>query len=683
MNVSVVSAAIVEGNLVLGLSDGSIINCGFVQGPQGLKGDPGPMGATGAPGDDGNTIITIAGIPGNEIGKDGDYAINNRDWFIFGPKSGGIWGKGKSMLPQAKDMVVNGRGTEGSGTGGGSMGGGGAGSGGDGSGLVFTSTVIASGSGRLAQSGTGTTAIVNYPGSPLGMISPESGMAVQSNINAFFVRALEELEVNIPVVIDENRPQVGVYQGMLWFDASEDDYTLYIYDGNEWVPAAPPVSLEGIEQSITGLASAIDELKTITTRQGTDIADAQSTLYGFATALQQQGNQIIELEEEIESIAPSLDRGKWNLAALGAGVTLASGEYAMGIGVDSVYCQEKYLECLAAAGQDEVAKTECNRLMGECETAKDAGEEYFINDWSHATFLHFHKTDSEGKEHTFADYKVGMFIDLFDQGDTGFAVFEITAEPELDGDVYTIGVTPIQHEGEASGLARVKVFSLSGADPTEFVRKTGSTMSGALNVIVESGNAAYIKSGSTDTASVFYVRNGDSKTLFRVKGTGNVQAGPDEDNPFIATDANDVTTKKFVDDAINAALTAPARFEWKVFVNLDGTPQQGLAYLNGASMSDTTVIRVHKQALNASVPIKGHSAGLTMFKYSPSPKLYYSTILSAWSYSSSGWQWKGTAEVEEVKLFADYIQIKLGSHRWANMNFSNTGDYRFTVGGLF
>ena len=46
---SVASAAIIEGSLIIGLDDGSIINCGFVQGPQGLKGDPGPMGATGNP----------------------------------------------------------------------------------------------------------------------------------------------------------------------------------------------------------------------------------------------------------------------------------------------------------------------------------------------------------------------------------------------------------------------------------------------------------------------------------------------------------------------------------------------------------------------------------------------------------------------------------------------------------
>lgn len=470
---SVASAAIIEGSLIIGLDDGSIINCGFVQGPQGLKGDPGPMGATGDPGLDGNTIHTVAGTPRNDMGRDGDYAIDNINWRIYGPKSGGVWGKAKEMLPGPENIIENGRNT------GAATGGGGAGSGGDGSGLVFTSTVIASGSGRLAQSGTGTTAIVNYPGSPLGMISPESGMAVQSNINAFFVRALEELEVNIPVVIDENRPQVGVYQGMLWFDASEDDYTLYIYDGNEWVPAAPPVSLEGIEQSIYHISEKLSVVETA-------VVETRLGIAGNAGEIETAKNRIVELEEEIESLAPSLDRGKWLLNETNP---LSAGEYAMGVSVDTGYCIDQLERCMRAIpgfpdnnAMDPAAIADCNRVAGECETAKNNGE-LLIADWAHAAFLHFHKTDSDGKDHTFADYKVGMFIDLFDQGDTGFAVFEITAAPTLDGDIYTIGVTPVQHEGEAAGLARVKVFSLSGADPTDLVRKTGDTMTGTIEVV--------------------------------------------------------------------------------------------------------------------------------------------------------------------------------------------------------
>ena len=94
---SVVSAAVIGGDLVLGLSDGSIINCGRVQGPQGLKGNQGPMGATGRAGIDGNTIHTVAGAPDTTLGRDGDYAINTTVWEIYGPRAGGAWGTGTPL----------------------------------------------------------------------------------------------------------------------------------------------------------------------------------------------------------------------------------------------------------------------------------------------------------------------------------------------------------------------------------------------------------------------------------------------------------------------------------------------------------------------------------------------------------------------------------------------------------
>ena len=488
----VASAAIIEGQLIIGLDDGSIIRAGYVQGPQGLKGDPGPIGATGDRGTDGNTIITIAGIPGNEIGKDGDYAINNRDWFIFGPKSGGIWGKGKSMLPQAKDMVVNGRGTEGSGTGGGSMGGGGGGGGAGGpDGPIFTNTV------RLTDP---TRTLLSTKEGYRVLPDPGAGKRTQQDANQWaFGDVFDRIDQTIPVPIGENPPDLE-YGGRLWFDSSEDDLTLYIYYGDEWIPAAPPVSLDGIEGAISLLTEKVSVVETGVVQARVDVAgnageiealkldqaEQNTKIEALEASQVVQDNQIIELEEEIESLAPSLDRGKWNLAELGEGVTLAAGQYAMGIGANRVYCEEQYAQCLAAIdgnpSENLEASAECNRIASACFNAVDNGTEYFMNDWSHATLLHFHKTDSEGKTHTFNDYKVGMFVDLFDQGDTGYAVFEITAAATLDGDVYTIGVHPVQHEGEAAGLARVKVFELAGADPTEFVRNTGDTMTGTLYI---------------------------------------------------------------------------------------------------------------------------------------------------------------------------------------------------------
>ena len=234
---SVVSAAIIEGNLIIGLSDGSIINCGFVQGPQGLSGPQGPMGATGDNGTDGNTILTVGGTPGNEMGSDGDYAIDNINWRIYGPKSGGVWGKAKSMLPDAESMITNGR-MPGTGSGGGSMGGSGSGSGG---GPVFTNTVQ-----LTAGTRTRLTNKTGYRVLPL----PGAGKINQEDANRWaFGQVFDRIDETIPVKIASGTP-TAEYVGQLYFDTTSS--TLFLWDGTLWNP------IGGGSNSIGGGISAGD-----------------------------------------------------------------------------------------------------------------------------------------------------------------------------------------------------------------------------------------------------------------------------------------------------------------------------------------------------------------------------------------------------------------------------------------
>ena len=238
MTASVVSAAILEGNLIIGLSDGSIINCGYVQGPPGLKGDPGPMGAVGNDGRDGNTILTSAGTPRNDSGVDGDYCIDNINWRIYGPKSGGVWGKGKSMLPDPENLIANGRGMSGSG---GSIGGEPGGGGGDGGvgGTVWTNMVQATGSGRLASKGSGKKDVY-YPGSPNGLIDPAGPLSTQANINGWIVEALEELEDVIPINKVDALPDTGQYEG----DMVLHEGALWIWSGGDWIEVGGAVDTD-------------------------------------------------------------------------------------------------------------------------------------------------------------------------------------------------------------------------------------------------------------------------------------------------------------------------------------------------------------------------------------------------------------------------------------------------------
>ena len=96
----IVSAGIVEGQLVLGLDDGNVIRAGIVQGPQGLRGEQGPIGAPGKPGLDGKTILHSQGMPKPDQGKEGDFIIDVTEWTIYGPKAGdnAAWGKGQPLL---------------------------------------------------------------------------------------------------------------------------------------------------------------------------------------------------------------------------------------------------------------------------------------------------------------------------------------------------------------------------------------------------------------------------------------------------------------------------------------------------------------------------------------------------------------------------------------------------------
>ena len=93
----IVSAGIVAGELIIGLSDGSLIRAGIVQGPQGLQGERGAIGATGKPGLDGRTIHSSNGRPRADLGVDQDFCIDRVNWEIF-YKEAGSWGKGQSLL---------------------------------------------------------------------------------------------------------------------------------------------------------------------------------------------------------------------------------------------------------------------------------------------------------------------------------------------------------------------------------------------------------------------------------------------------------------------------------------------------------------------------------------------------------------------------------------------------------
>ena len=346
----------------------------------------------------------------------------------------------------------------------------------------------------------------------------------------------------------------------------------------------------------------------------------------------------------------------------------------MGIGANRVYCEEQYAQCLAAIdgnpSENPEASGECNRIASACFNAVDNGTEYFMNDWSHATLLHFHKTDSEGKTHTFNDYKVGMFVDLFDQGDTGYAVFEITAAATLDGDVYTIGVHPVQHEGEAAGLARVKVFELAGADPTDFVRKTGDAMSGALEI----KRPTDAEDGS-NVAFAVKVGSSGSTTALVVKTDGSVSAGSSANNAFMASNYDDVITKKYLDTR-----HGPASMAWKVNKNSTTPPIPKTCSINANTIGAATSIKLNTQPNNRGWAFEGSNS--VWYEHQGSTATNSSMTLTVWRYYAFEFQWIGTADVQKIQQNGRTITVTI-NHCFGNTELSDQSQYFFNIGGLF
>jgi hypothetical protein len=98
----------------------SLIGPQGAQGIQGEQGDPGPQGIQGiqgVPGLDGNTVLFGATDPTGAVGVNGNFYISTTTHFMFGPKAGGIWPEGASLIgpqgPQGLQGIQGNQGIQG------------------------------------------------------------------------------------------------------------------------------------------------------------------------------------------------------------------------------------------------------------------------------------------------------------------------------------------------------------------------------------------------------------------------------------------------------------------------------------------------------------------------------------------------------------------------------------------
>ena len=290
------------------------------------------------------------------------------------------------------------------------------------------------------------------------------------------------------VVVDEDPPDPAV-EGQLWFCSEPDDLTLYVFDGENWIPASPPVSLDGITQYTEDLQRQIMTLAKNQTPYEVFLDSAEKV----KEDQDRQDQNIITLQEEIEQLAPSLERGVWEYSP--HQTAPGKGQYSLAKFMDEQAQQDKcnavFLQCKKDCNGDVSCESECSRRYQACvDSVAPEGYYQSVQDWSEATHILFNKTDQREVDHTFKAVTPGLYLDVFnsDNADFMIAIVGERINEATKPDVVGFPITVEQDRGKPDGLAGIKFFEVDlGIDVANYVRKTGDEMSGHLHILQGEG----------------------------------------------------------------------------------------------------------------------------------------------------------------------------------------------------
>ena len=217
---------------------------------------------------------------------------------------------------------------------------------------------------------------------------------------------------------------------------------VYIHSSSVNVIAEYLFSLESKNRDIT-LTAATDHAERVNRTIDASSPDEQITnkRYVDETAAFLQ-SEIVELEEEIEGIAITSERGEWISAT-----SVNPGEFRM------------------------------VNLLGS--NTQDYGDETIVS-----IFFNNNDANDPSVEHGWADVEVGNILELLDKPDSDYAIFEITAKNPGTG-VMAFDVAYVKGVGEATlgDRTRIKIFAKpTGGNLEDYVRIAGDDMTGRLSM---------------------------------------------------------------------------------------------------------------------------------------------------------------------------------------------------------
>ena len=423
-----------------------------------------------------------------------------------------------------------------------------------------------------------------------------------------------------------------------------------------------------------------------------------------------QGNEAVTygqlsiLEEEIEQLAGSQERGVWNYTS---NAELQPGEYTI---VKEFLEPEKQKErldeqltqCLIDANSDPLAASECQRVWSDAIDKIDGNLEVITDQWEEAEYYKIHKTDSKNIEHKLL--AENLVVDIFNIEDDGFMAGNCTNAINVDQSNKTqkeLTVEVTQFRGSAHGPAGIKILNLEGSESLgNYVRKSGDEMTGDLTI---NGGQLKVKGAATNTdtllhihaseadvenARILKVQNTEKDDVFTVRNDGSISAK----SLWTPTNARHLTPKGWVaeqiqllrDELSKGSDNRPATYAWKFNVN-DGseTPDIHVCNYDEPDVRNRGVFRLSYTPEIGGI-IDGVSSGEKLIYKASSTNLgVYATV---WYYSDGvgKWKWKGSGPVQEIILKPNHLRVKYADHDCTNNgSLSNSFPYYLTISGFF
>ena len=179
-----------------------------------------------------------------------------------------------------------------------------------------------------------------------------------------------------------------------------------------------------------------------------------------------EGNEVVTygqlqtVEEELEQLAPSLERGTWLYTPdpnpLPGRYTLI--KEMLTKEQQEQRCQDAYSQCLIDAGSDPSASSECNRTLAECQAAVvDEGVIVTTDQFAEADQILFSEYDINGVLHEFKGIDDDHVMDMFNENDESFGVYDIL---EHGGGLFNVDT--LKSRGTATGAVKLKIFKHEG-----------------------------------------------------------------------------------------------------------------------------------------------------------------------------------------------------------------------------